>query len=493
MNAFNYFFSETGQLTKDLVLGPREQISYRQLYDNCLKLAIAIEQRVGTDKNLILISENSVFFITVYLAILKSGNICIPLNPNIEADGFIEISGKTSAELIFISNRFRRKYSDLTSSITDQSQVDLWMQSVQFDPDITQEADFDDSRVAEIIFTSGSTGEQKGVVLTHKNLIANTSSILRYLHLTSDDTIEIVMPFYYCYGLSLLHTHIKVGGSVVLNNSFIFLGSVINDLIQYKCTGFAGVPSHYQILLRKSKDFMNTKFPHLRYVAQAGGKLHNVFIREFINALPDIKFFVMYGQTEATARLSYLPPEKLRKKMGSIGKGIPGVELKVINSSGNDVAPGEIGEIIARGDNIMKGYFKDKKSSKKALRDGWLYTGDMAVTDEKGYIYIQSRKKEIIKVRGIRISPKEIEEVIVGYPGVVDCTVVAENDEILGEAIKAIVYVNDVEVETFKEEYIKLHCSRTLSKHKIPQTIVFSNKLAFNATGKKPKRKELSV
>lgn len=330
-------------------------------------------------------------------------------------------------------------------------------------------------------------GEQKGVKISHKNIIANTNSIVEYLKLTKEDTIEVVMPFYYCYGLSLLHTHLRVGGSVVLNNSFIFIGSVLNDLNKYKCTGFSGVPSHFQILLRKTKDFKTTEFPHLRYVTQAGGKLHNAFIEEFTEAFPNIDFIVMYGQTEATARLSYLPPEILKDKLGSMGKGIPGVVLKVVNEKGMEVQPGETGEIIAKGDNIMPGYFEDPESSDSALRDGWLYTGDMATVDEDGYIFIQSRKKEIIKVRGIRISPKEIEEVIVTYPGVIDCTIQAKTDDITGEALKAIVYINDSEKENFTEDVIKQHCASNLAKHKIPQMVEFETKLTFNAAGKKSK------
>src|SRR5690606_24156686 len=148
--------------------------------------------------------------------------------------------------------------------------------------------------------------------------------------------------------LSLLHTHLRVGGSMVLNNSFIFLGSVINDLKTYKCTGFAGVPSHFQILLKKSQSFKDTEFPDLRYVTQAGGKLHNVFIEEFVQAFPNIAFYVMYGQTEATARLSYLPPDMIAKKPGSIGKAIPGVTLKIVDAAGDKVQLGEEGELMAK-------------------------------------------------------------------------------------------------------------------------------------------------
>jgi len=181
--------------------------------------------------------------------------------------------------------------------------------------------------------------------------------------------------------LSLLHTHLLVGGSVVLNNSFIFIGGIFRDLKQFNCTGFAGVPSHYQILIRKSKSFITSVFPDLRYVTQAGGKLPSVFIKEFADAFPRIDFFVMYGQTEATARLSYLPPSMLKEKPGSIGKGIPGVTLSVVNEQGLDVKPGETGEVIAKGDNVMKGYYKDELLTSQTIRDGYLFTGDLATVD----------------------------------------------------------------------------------------------------------------
>jgi len=218
-----------------------------------------------------------------------------------------------------------------------------------------------------------------------------------------------------------------------------------------------------------------------------GGKLHTAFIQEFIDSFPEIQFYVMYGQTEATARLSYLPPSELKRKLGSMGKGIPGVTLKVVNENGEQVKVGETGEIVAQGENIMPGYYKDIEATNQALKDGWLHTGDIATVDEDGYIFIQSRKKEIIKVRGIRISPKEIEEVIVTYPGVIDCTIQAESDEITGESIKAIVYINETELANFSEEIIKQHCASKLSSHKIPQKIIFDTKLTFNLAGKKSK------
>ena len=484
MNAFDYFFQHSSKLDKDMVLSARETISYPNLHSDALKLATHIRKEFGENKNFVILSENSVFFITVYLAIIKSGNVCIPLNTSIEADNLSNIISRTKPELAFVSARVKNRFKDFSFEKIDNPTVESWIKETTI---TIEELPFDKNSLAEIIFTSGSMREQKGVNISHKNIIANTDSIVEYLKLTTDDIVEVVMPFYYCYGLSLLHTHLRVGGSVVLNNSFIFIGSVLNDLNKYKCTGFSGVPSHFQILLRKTKDFKKMEFPSLRYVTQAGGKLHNAFIEEFTQAFPKIDFFVMYGQTEATARLSYLPPEKLKNKLGSIGKGIPNVILKVVNEKGIAVQPDETGEIIAQGENIMPGYFEDTDSTKLALRDEWLYTGDMATIDEDGYIYIQSRKKEIIKVRGIRISPKEIEEVIVTFPGVIDCTIQMEIDDVTGEALKAIVYINDTDKENFTEDSIKQFCSTQLAKHKIPQKIEFETKLTFNAAGKKSK------
>ncbi len=480
------FLNNLKRLSKDLVLGPRETISYQKVYSDVQKLANKLKSEFGENQNLLVLCENSVFSITVYLAIIKSGNICVPLNPNIEPENLEKVISKTGAKTAFVNKKYISRYGNFSFQIFDEERIIPWLDETNL---ISNEngSEFEGNRLAEIIFTSGSTGEQKGVMITHNNIIANTNSIIEYLKLTPKDTIEIVMPFYYCYGLSLLHTHLRVGGSVVLNNNFIFIGSVINDLNKYNCTGFAGVPSHFQILLRKTKDFKQTIFHSLKYVTQAGGKLHTAFIKEFIDSFPDIQFYVMYGQTEATARLSYLPPVELRRKLGSIGKGIPGVKLKVVNEKGEQVAAGEVGEIIAKGDNIMPGYFKDEEATMHALKDGWLHTGDIATVDKDGYIFIQSRKKEIIKVRGIRISPKEIEEVIVTYPGVIDCTIQAEADEITGESIKAIVFINESELADFSEEIIKQHCASKLASHKIPQKIVFDTKLTFNLAGKKSK------
>lgn len=482
MNAIDFFFEKTRSLEKDFLAG-RETISFKQLYSEVVQLAQFLEQVYGTDNNMMLISVNNLFFIKVYLAIIKSGNICIPIDPGIEKGNFAVVAELSGPVLVFLTKDIPNKLD--VGHFKCYSPESL--AACRLPEPKHASGQFDESRCAEIIFTSGSTGKPKGVMISHRNLIANTRSIVSYLNLKESDRMMVVLPFFYCYGLSLLHTHLRVGGSIVLNNSFMFIGSVIRNLKEYSCSGFAGVPSHFQILLRKTKEFKNTCFPDLKYVTQAGGKLATIFIDEFRNNFPEITFYVMYGQTEATARLSYLPPDMYETKRGSIGKGIPEVELKVVDERSVEILPGQFGEVIARGDNIMMGYYKDQESTEKVLKNGWLYTGDLGTIDDEGYIFLTGRKKEIIKVGGKRISPKEIEAVILEMPEVVDCYIEGIPDDILGEKIKATIVLSTDSESSDKLDRIKQYCHSRLASYKIPQLFELADKLKISSSGKKTK------
>ncbi|MCM8813988.1 MAG: AMP-binding protein [Candidatus Omnitrophica bacterium] len=342
-----------------------------------------------------------------------------------------------------------------------------------------------DTALALIIYTSGTTGKPKGVMLSHANVTANAQSIVAYLKLTEQDRTMVVLPFYYSYGHSLLTTHVLTGSTMVLDNRFIFPNTVLDAMRDQSVTGFAGVPSHFAILLNKSA-LAQYSLPSLRYVTQAGGAMPPALIERFTAMFPAVKFYVMYGQTEAAARLSYLEPEDLPRKRGSIGKAIPGVELCLRSESGQPVAVGEVGEIVARGANVMIGYWNAPEETARVVRDGSLFTGDLARQDEEGFFYIVSRKKDMIKSGANRISPLEIEEVVAQLAGVVESAAVGIPDEILGEAIALFV----VAAGAVTVPEIMRHCKQNLAAYKIPKRVEFIEQLPKTASGK-VKREEL--
>jgi len=225
-------------------------------------------------------------------------------------------------------------------------------------------------------------------------------------------------------------------------------------------------------------------------VTQAGGGLATVFIDEFRELFPAVKFYVMYGQTEATARLSYLPPEWYEEKKGSIGRGIPGVELRVVNQAGESVNPGETGEVIAKGDNVMVGYYKnDVSNSESVIKDGWLFTGDLGYVDADGFIFLNARRSDIIKIRGKRVSVKEIELVILQIPHIIDCTLKQVADVLTGESLMATILTNSKQPEEYLREEIKRHCAKHLALYKIPKTITFDNDMKISPSGKRVLKK----
>lgn len=474
MTLTDYIFEFSSKLEKTAVID-KNNITYKELYSKIENISQNIKKKhLKSNDKVLLIAENSLFFIESYFAIIKSGCICVPINPSMSTKDIEYIKTICESKLAFVQKRLLNRLNLDVEICTEDTKLNDAKEK-----ELNREIDFKND-VAVILFTSGSTAAPKGVMLTHYNLSYNTNSIIEYFKLTSKDRIEVVLPFYYCFGTSLMQTHFRVGGSLVINNRFMFPDLVLEDINKYKCTGFAGVPSNYQILLRRSS-MKKMSFPTLRYAAQAGGKLPDVFIKELKETLKNAEIFIMYGQTEATARLSYLPPDKLYEKLGSIGKGIPGTKLKIINEEGNEAKIGEVGELVAYGGNVMKGYFKDEEETKKVLKNGYLYTGDLAMMDSDGFIYITSRKKHIIKSGGNRVSPKEIENVISEIPEVVETAVVPVEDDILGEAIKAFVVANNKEID---DKYIINYCKDRLPSYKIPKYVAFLDGLPKSSSGK---------
>jgi long-chain acyl-CoA synthetase len=440
-----------------------------------------------------LLSENSPFFVTAYLGILRAGLVAVPFQVDVPAETFARIVREAGIRRLLVSRRFAARVTAWAEELGVQLVVETKLEALP-SGGCTVEPDLDSSRdLAALMFTSGSTGTPKGVMVSQGNIECNARDIIAYMGLTAVDRVMVVLPFHYCFGLSLLHTHLGVGASLVLNNQFMYPERVLEDLVAKECTGLAGVPSTYQILLRKSR-FKQMQFPALRWLQQAGGKLHNPYIQEILEAFPAVRYYLMYGQTEATARLSYLPPERLSDKLGSIGTGLPSTRLEVLKPDGSPVAHGsdEVGEIVASGGNITRGYWNDPEETARYFRNGKLHTGDLARVDADGFIYIVERDREMIKSGGNRVSAKEVEDVIAEIPTVVEVAVVGVSHELLGEAIQAFVVA--APGVTLAEEMVKEHCQRRLPAFKCPEAVEFLSALPHNSSGKvlKPKLRELA-
>lgn len=335
--------------------------------------------------------------------------------------------------------------------------------------------------LAMILYTSGTTGAPKGVMLSHANLAANVDSITEYLELTRDDSIVTVLPFYYSYGQSVLHTHLASGAFLVIEQNLVFPHLMVETLAREKVSGFSGVPSTFLLLLNRVP-LGDYDLSSLRYLTQAGGGMAPAVANRLREAIPQARLFIMYGQTEATARLAWLPPHMLDAKSGAVGLAIPGVELQVRNEAGQVCAAFEVGEVFARGPNVMLGYWRNPEATASVLIDGWLKTGDMGHTDTDGYLYLSGRRSDMIKTGAHRVHPKDVEEVLAELPGVGEVAVIGVDDDTLGQIIKAVIV--RAPAADLSELRIKAHCRERLAAYKIPKIITFADALPKTASGK---------
>jgi long-chain acyl-CoA synthetase len=482
------------------VLDGNSAVTYAQLRRQVTQVAQMLLWRGHYPANRIgLWSENNTFFAAAYLGIIRAGMVAVPFQTESSEATLDRIVSDAGINEILVSNRFLNRLRSWSEKcgvgLIAESSLLIEPRPDALAPISRTPTEVRPNDLAALMFTSGSTGSPKGVMITHRNIESNSRDIIDYLRLNSTDRIMVVLPFHYCYGLSLLHTHLMVGASLVLNNSFkLYPETVLQEMQQKECTGLAGVPSTYQVLLRKSR-FRRMSFPRLRWFQQAGGKLPDACIRELLEAFPSVRFFLMYGQTEGTARLSYLPPERLKDKLGSIGKGLPSTRLEVLKRDGMAVVPGsgDTGEIVASGDNIALGYWNDPVESASYFRNNKLHTGDIAHVDEDGFIFIVGRERGMIKTGGNRVSAEEVEEVIAEIPEVVEVAVVGVPHEILGEAIRAFVVMSPgTHVST---RQIIQHCRHRLPGYKVPEEVAFLPAMPHNSSGKivKAALKDLSA
>jgi long-chain acyl-CoA synthetase len=469
-------------------------------FKSCQLATFFRENGVKCGDRIALLCENSIHYIISYYAILKADAVVVALNTELMSESLYRILNHCNAAGIVVSDKFIRKISNILGQvgtirfivgdkvIAEEEFPELGRVTTTFNSIFDQycvtipPAKSIDIDLSSIVYTSGSTGEPKGVMLSHLNIVQNTRSIVEYLKLTSDDRMMVVLPFYYVYGNSLLNTHVFAGGSLVIDNRFVYPNLILETMKEHHVTGFAGVPSTFMILLNKTslKDFV--PFENLRYVTQAGGHLAVSIQEQVVEAFGPAKLIVMYGATELAPRLTWLPPDMWHAKKGSIGIPIPNADAFVADDQGNRLPPDCESEIVARGSNVMMGYWRDPQSTSQVLRHGLYYTGDIGRVDEDGFLYVVGRSKEMLKIGGNRVSVGEIEDAILRIEHITEVAVIGVEDPILGEVAKAFIVKNATsKIDTIT---IKQALSLSISAYKIPKYIEFCESLPKNESGK---------
>jgi amino acid adenylation domain-containing protein len=471
-----------------LIAGER-RMTYGQLATQARRLAEVLRARgVARGDRVVVLLDNSPETAVAIFAVLQAGAVFSVVNPGTKLDKLAYILNNCGARAVITEPRLEAVASEAAKGAPSVAFtllapfIDLPLRKVD-DENQNPGIDLD---LAMIVYTSGSTGFPKGVMMTHQNVVAAASSITAYLESAADDVVLSVLPLAFDYGLYQALMCAKVGATLVLEKSFTYPAVLLDKLRRERVTGLPLVPTVAAVLLQL-KDLAPGAFPDLRYITNTAAALPPAHIARLQELFPATKIYSMYGLTECK-RCTYLPPAQLALRPGSVGIAIPGTEAYVVDETGRKVAPGVTGELVIRGGHVMKGYWGDPQATERALRPGpfpWekvLYTGDLFRTDDEGYLYFVARKDDIIKSRGEKVSPKEVENVLYELAGVREAAVVGVPDAVLGMAIKAVIST-DPEAGLTERDVIR-HCAKRLEDFMVPKSVEFRDGLPKSANGK---------
>jgi acyl-CoA synthetase (AMP-forming)/AMP-acid ligase II len=418
----------------------------------------------------VLLLDNGPEYVAAFYGILLAGGVAVPLPPNVERDRLVYIARHCDVNVALTTEAVSRRRSDL--------RLASWRElgSAINDESGSREFPTHEKALAVILYTAGSSGEPKGVMLSDANLLANARSIVSYLPIEPGDKALALLPFFHAYGNSVLQTHLLRGATLVVDGSAALPTSIVEALRARRISSLAAVPEIYRSLLGHP-ELSAAALPCLSYMTVAGGAMAPAAVAAMARQIAPARFYVMYGQTEATARLAYLPPEKVLSHSHSIGRPIPGVSLEVRGEDGRPLPAGSQGTLWAHGDNIMLGYWRDPSGTAAAIRDGWLNTGDLAMADDDGFLYIQGRGNELVKIMGHRVHPREVERtIVVGLPNCRVAVVPFRQADL--QRLALFIVPGQEELPTTDE--IRQFCLRELPRHKMPAYIEVIAELPLN-------------
>ncbi|HET7010134.1 MAG TPA: AMP-binding protein [Anaerolineales bacterium] len=472
-----------------------QRLTYAEIERRANALAHALLARgIGRGDRVVLHLPNSVELVVGIFGVLKAGAAFVVVNVTTKPDKLAYILRNCQARALLTTPRG----AELSRAhLPDLRWVMAVPSAVAPGPDVLSYQELLAGSVAErppqvnidldlacLIYTSGSTGEPKGVMSDHSNVVFAVQSITSYLENTPDDVVIDVLPLSFDYGLYQLLMVFSFGGTLVLEKGFTFPAEILARMEKERVTGLPGVPTLYSMLL--GMDLAPYDLSSLRYLTNTAAALPPAHILRLRDKFPGARLYSMYGLTE-TKRTLYLPVDQLDRRPDSVGIAIPGTEVWVEDELGHRLGPGEVGELVVRGRHVMRGYWGDAEATARRFRPGPLpgerlcYTGDLFRMDEDGYFYFVGRRDDMIKSRGEKVSPKEIENVLYRLEGVLEAAVVGVPDPVLGQAIKAFVVVNGAGLTTAD---VLRHCRAHLEDLMVPSAVEFCDTLPKTASGK---------
>jgi len=492
-----YFLTRTARTNpaREALVSEGEGTTYRalnakanRLSHGLLRLGLEKGDKVGT------LFANSPELVVTYFAVLKAGGVLVPLNPRLRAEELFYMMDHSEAKYLVFSERFLKvvtsiqdrlpglKLAIFCGKVTPGNAVsyhDLIEQGSEGEPDI--EVCEDDGFA--IVYTAGTTGTPKGVLLTHRNFIWGMLNQNTSYHLPPDRSLQ-VFPLAHSAGLIGLCTRMMRGDTIVLIRGADL--ELILDTIQREQITFLGLVPTLSNALSQAPSLDRYDRGSVRLVGSGAAILPPETKKRLSYLFPNAEFFDTYGMTECSGPITTLGPKDFFRKKACVGKGFPYHEVRVVNEEGDDVKVGEVGEIIVSGPTIMAGYYKNPKETKETLRNGYLFTGDLARLDEEGFVYIVDRKKDIIISGGYNVYPKEIEDVLFTHPKVAEAAVIGIPDKKWGETIRAVV-VPRKHQEITENEIIDF-CKDRLASYKKPTSVLFVDALPKSPVGKVLKR-----
>lgn len=485
-----------------LIFGSKK-ITYAHLYNTSLRLAQGLKNKgIGKDDKVCLWLHNGVDFVYSYFALIFLGAVVVPVNTMFRREEVKHLIQDSSAKALIVSvdkvddaTVLRSRIEDLEHIIAvprvnrkEDLNVDNFYDLIRENQPLNDKVYCDYNSVAQILYTSGTTGAPKGACLTHRNLISNVRDCLLAIEVTSKDKALCFLPMFHSFASTVcMLLPISAGATIVIMRTIRPFKRLIRAVFKNKVTLFVGIPSLYNILANHNfkwhQLFLAKVFNPIRVCISGAAALPKETINNFQKKFKR-PLLEGYGLTETSPVVSLNPLNK-KRKIGSVGLPLHSVRVKIIDKEGNDLSFEQEGELLVQGPNVMQGYFRMEEETKKTIKDGWLYTGDIAKIDKEGYIYIMGRAKEMINVRGLNVYPKEIEEALYKHPAVKEAAVVGVLHKHRGEVPVAFIVKEDEPIN--EREFIK-YLRKNIASYKVPLKVIFKENLPKNSTGKILKR-----